>query len=66
MKEFTVIAIIALALVSSYSVSAQHHHRNVILANTQVKFTVVDEAVSIANYTDDTLEPTGWILYPSV
>ena len=50
--------VIALLLAMAGSASAQQH-TGVTLYNEQVKFDVVNESVSIANYTDDTQEPEG-------
>jgi len=41
------------------SASAQQHI-GVTLHNEQIKFSVVNESVSVANYTDDMQEPEGW------
>ena len=65
-KASTLTTIIALALLCSYSISAQYHPGNATLSNSQLEFTVVDEAVSVANYTDDTQEPEGWQLFPAL
>jgi len=50
--------VIVLLLVMAGSASAQQHI-GVTLHNEQIKFSVVNESVSIANYTDDTQEPEG-------
>jgi len=65
-KAITLITITALALLCSYSISAQYHPGNATLSNSQLEFTMVDEAVSLANYTDDTQEPEGWQLLPAL
>ena len=57
--------IIALVLAMPGTTFAQQHS-GVILYNEQIKFDVVDEAVSLANYTEDTQEPEGWQLFPSL
>jgi len=51
--------IIVLALAMPGTTFAQQHS-GVILYNEQIKFSVVNESVSVANYTDDTQEPEGW------
>ena len=50
--------IIVLVLAVAGTASAQQHS-GVILYNEQIKFSVVNESVSVANYTDDTQEPEG-------
>ena len=57
--------VIALLLVMAGSASAQQHI-GVTLHNEQIKFSVVNESVSVANYTDDTQEPEGWQLFPAL
>ena len=57
--------LIALALAMPGTTFAQQHS-GVILYNEQIKFDVVNEAVSVANYTDDTQEPEGWQLFPAL
>lgn len=52
-----VIAIIALAMPGT---AFAQEHSGVNLYNEQVKFDVVNESVSVVNYTDDTQEPEGW------
>jgi len=51
--------VIVLLLVMAGSASAQQHI-GVTLHNEQIKFSVVNESVSVANYTDDMQEPEGW------
>ena len=51
--------VIALLLAMAGSAFAQQHS-GVNLYNEQIKFDVVNETVSLANYTDDTQEPEGW------
>ncbi|NQE04804.1 hypothetical protein C5S32_02930 [ANME-1 cluster archaeon GoMg1] len=51
--------IIALLLAMAGTAFAQQHS-GVTLYNEQIKFDVVDETVSAANYTGDTQEPEGW------
>ena len=50
--------VIVLLLVMAGSASAQQHI-GVTLHNEQIKFSVVNESVSVANYTDDMQEPEG-------
>ena len=50
--------VIALVLATVGTAFAQQHS-SVTLYNEQIKFDVVNESVSIANYTDDTQEPEG-------
>ena len=50
--------VIALLLAMAGTAFAQQHS-GVTLYNEQIKFDVVDEAVSAANYTGDTQEPEG-------
>ena len=52
-------AIIALTLAMVGTAFAQQHS-SATLYNEQIEFDVVDEAVSVANYTDNTQEPEGW------
>jgi hypothetical protein len=42
------------------------HYADAILYNEQIRLIYSDEAVAIGNFTDDTLEPTGWQLFPSI
>ena len=51
--------IVALTLAMVGPAFAQQHS-GVTLYNEQIRLDVVDEAVSVANYTDDTQEPEGW------
>jgi len=46
--------------------SSNLYYADATLSNEQIKLLYTDEAVSIANYTDDTHEPTGWELFPSI
>lgn len=39
---------------------------DVTLFNEQIKLLYTDEAAGLGNYTDDTLEPVGWELLPSI
>ena len=57
--------IIALVLAMGGTASAQQRI-GVTLHNEQIKFSVVNESVSVANYTDDTQEPEGWQLFPAL
>lgn len=41
-------------------------YADISLFNEQIMLLYTDEAVGISNYTDDTLEPTGWELLPSI
>jgi len=41
-------------------------YADVALFNEQIKLLYTDEAVGIGNFTDDTVEPTGWELFPSI
>ena len=41
-------------------------YANISLSNQKIKIAYTDKAVSIGNYTDDTYEPTGWELFPSI
>lgn len=41
-------------------------HADVTLFNEQIQIVYTDEAAAIASYMDDTKEPTGWELLPSV
>jgi hypothetical protein len=59
------VTIIALALVMLGTAYAQQH-TGVTLYNEQIQLSLVNESVSVANYTDDTQEPEGWQLFPSI
>ena len=42
------------------------YHADITITNDQIKILYADEAVGIGNYTNDTVEPHGWKLLPSL
>jgi hypothetical protein len=47
------------------NVRAQYH-ADITLSNEQIQLWYTDEAAGIGNYTNDTVEPRGWELFPSI
>jgi len=42
------------------------YHADITLSNEQIKIWYTDEAAGVGNYTNDTVEPHGWRLLPSL
>jgi hypothetical protein len=42
------------------------YHADIMLSNEQIKIWYTDEAACVGNYTNDTVEPHGWKLLPSL
>jgi len=66
-KRISIMLISAAMLIIALlgTVTAQQHE-GLGINNEQIQLYYVDEAVSVANYTDDTQEPEGWQLSPSI
>lgn len=70
-KKAAVNMILTLAIVATLALAMlgpafAQQHAGVSLHNEQIQFSVVNESVSVANYIDDTQEPEGWQLFPSL
>jgi hypothetical protein len=57
---------IFLVLATASITAASPYHSSTELSNGKVRIAYTNEAVGMANYTDDSLEPGGWDLFPSV
>jgi hypothetical protein len=62
--------IVVAALVSTHQANLIDgpigQYADVVLQNERIRLLYSDEAVGLGNYTDDSLEPTGWQLFPSI